>query len=105
MAALFRMLGLSWSSPATPCPDMLDCTLYGKKTSDGVNSVHFALPRGARDGIVALYQLLDVMQQLGVEVPPLNSDKEVVVSVPAREADALVAAGKASGWTCTDCRL
>lgn len=84
---------------------MLECTLYGKKTSDGTNSVHFALPRDARDGVVALYQLLDVMHQLGVAVPPLNSDKGVVVSVPGNKADALVAAGKASGWTCTDCRL
>ena len=103
MSVLFGLGFWRESKPESHSVDSLRLTIVGKKSGETVTA-HFVLPPGARDEIVAMYQLVDAMKGLDVALPPLNPDMRVDVTLPGNRVDQLIHFAKASAWTCFDCR-
>lgn len=104
MSALWEMLGLRTVVGPDRSAASLRFTVLGEEGSEGNVAVQFALPHDARDSIITLSQLLGVLKQLDVVLPPLDSEMRARVSIPGGKVDALIAAGTTFAWTCSDCR-
>lgn len=102
MDVFLRMIGIKSRSIAQSHA-ATEITLFGRKSASSA-SARFSLPRGARDGIVALYQMVSVFQQLGVDLPPLDAEMRVEVTIPSDKIDALIDASSAASWTFYDFR-
>lgn len=91
------------SKPKSHSLESLRLTIVGTKFGETVVA-RFVLPPGARDEIVAMYQLIDTMKELDVALPPLSPDMRVDVTLPGNKVDQLILSAKASAWICFDCR-
>jgi hypothetical protein len=85
-----------WDSPAT-----LRLSVYGNRTAV---AVRFMLPREARACFITLSQLSAAFDELHVDLPSLNSEMEIEVTLSSENADELLLMASRFSWICSDFR-